>query len=105
MSAILDGLHAAIDAAFAQRSAELAARSLELDRREADLAAAAELLSVDARVTAAMAQGQDIERTRLHTLISLQLEHLSTKSAARLVLLNLKRMLDHPLHEPTEAQG
>lgn len=90
---VLQGLHAAIDAAFAERSAELAARALELDQRESDLAAAAELLAIDSRVSAALAQGQAIEQARLATLIDLQLEHLAPKAAARIILVNLKKMI------------
>lgn len=90
---VLQGLHAAIDAAFAERSAELAARALELDQREADLAAAAELLAIDSRVSASFAQGQATEQARVSTLIDLQLEHLSPKSSATLVLRNLKKLI------------
>ena len=93
---VLQGLHAAIDAAFAERSAELAARALELDQREADLAAAAELLAIDCRVSAALAQGQAIEQARMATLIDLQLEHLAPKAAARIILLNLKKLISEP---------
>lgn len=84
------GLHAAIDAAFAEQLAE---RSRQLDQREADLAAAAELLAVDSRITAAFAQGQITERQRILTLIDLQLDYLSERSSTRLVLLNLKKLI------------
>ncbi len=84
------GLHAAIDAAFAEQLAE---RSRQLDQREADLAAAAELLSLDSRITSSFAQGQATERQRILTLINLQLDYLSERSSTRLVLLNLKKLI------------
>ncbi len=90
---VLEGLHAAIDAAFAQRSAELAARALELDQREADLASAAELLAVDRRVSAALAQGQAIEQKRILTLIAARAAQFSEQSSTRLVLLNLRQAI------------
>jgi hypothetical protein len=105
MTAILSSLHAAVDAAFdhslsaavdtamAERTAELAARSLELDRRESDLATAAELLAIDSRVTAALSQGQELERRRILTLIDLQIEHLHEKSSTRIVLRTLKKTI------------
>lgn len=89
----LQALHNAVDLAFAQRSAELAERAIDLDRREADLAAAAELLSIDARVAAALAQGQALDRERTQRLIDLQLEHLSRSSSTALVLTNLKKLI------------
>lgn len=89
----LQALHNAVDLAFAQRCAELAERAIELDRREADLAAAAELLSIDARVAAALAQGQALERQRAQRLIDLQIGHLSPKSSTVLVLRNLQEMI------------
>jgi hypothetical protein len=90
---VLQGIHAAIDAAFAERSAELAQRAIELDQREADLASAAELLAIDSRVSAALAQGQAMKQAQLSTLIDLQLEHLAPKAAARIILLNLKKLI------------
>lgn len=86
----LQALHNAVDLAFAQRSAELAERAIDLDRREAELAAAAELLSIDARVSAALAQGQHLERQRLLHIVDQQLEQFSRKSCTALVLTNLK---------------
>ena len=90
---VLEGLHAAIDAAFAQRSAELAQRAIELDQREADLASAAELLAVDRRVSAALAQGQAIEQKRILTLIAARAAQFSEQSSTRLVLLNLRQAI------------
>lgn len=89
----LQALHHAIDLAFAQRSAELAQRAIELDQREAAIAEAAELLSIDARITAALAQGQAIERQRALDLISMRADQFSDQSSTRAVLLNLKQVI------------
>lgn len=89
----LQALHHAVDLAFAQRSAELAERAIELDRREADLAAAAELISLDARIAAAMAQGQAIERQRCLDLIAMRAQQFSAQSSTHAVLLNLKQVI------------
>lgn len=89
----LQALHHAVDLAFAQRSAELAQRAIELDQREADLAAAAELLAVDRRVTAAMSQGQAIEQKRILSLIAARAAQFSEQSSTHAVLLNLKQVI------------
>ena len=90
----LQALHNAVDLAFAQRSAELAQRAIDLDNREAAIAEAAELLAIDPRVSTAFAEGQSSERHRISTLINMQLEHLAPRSATRLVLLNLQKMIN-----------
>lgn len=92
----LQALHHAIDLAFAQRSAELAQRAIDLDQREAALAEAAEHYSLDTRIAAAMAQERTRQLERVSSLIDLQLEHLAPKSAAALVLRNLKKLITDP---------
>lgn len=89
----LQALHNAVDLAFAQRSAELAQRAIDLDNREAAIAEAAELLSVDARVSAALAQGQAIERQRNLALIAERAAQFSDHSSTRTVLLNLMQVI------------
>ena len=71
----------------------LQAALADLEQREAAIASAAELISLDRRIAAAMAQGQAIERQRLITLIDLQLEHLSRSSSTAIVLTNLKKLI------------
>lgn len=58
-------------------SDQLRQLAAELDQREADLAAAAELLSQDAAVAAAYAAGVAQERRRVVMEIDLQLEYLN----------------------------
>lgn len=89
----LQALHHVIDLAFAQRSAELAQKAIDLDSREAAIAQAAELLSVDTRVTAALAQGQTIERQRNLALIAERAAQFSDQSSTRTVLLNLMQVI------------
>lgn len=72
----------------------LQAAIADLEQREAAIASAAELISLDRRIAAAMALGQAIERQRIATLIDLQLEHLSRSSSTAIVLTNLKKLIN-----------
>lgn len=73
MSNTLDTLRQTLDAILAEAAADLdaqaAARARALDHREAQLAAAAEQITIDARVRAAWDESAAVERRRLVTLI------------------------------------
>jgi hypothetical protein len=73
--------------------AEIAADHESLQQREAAVAAATEQLSQDASVQAAWQHGCTHERSRLVTLIDLQLDTLQRGGTNATVLYALRRMV------------
>jgi hypothetical protein len=78
---------------FSDLLAEITADHESLQQREAAVAAATEQLSQDASVQAAWQHGCSYERSRLVTLIDLQLETLQRGGTNATVLYALRRMV------------
>jgi hypothetical protein len=78
---------------FSNLLAEIAADHESLQQREAAVAAATEQLSQDASVQAAWQHGCSYERSRLVTLIDLQLDTLQRGGTNATVLYALRRMV------------
>lgn len=73
---------------------KLRQQQLELEQREAALAAAMELASVDGATRAAFHDGRMEERSRVLTLIDVQLHTLSRSGISHTVLTTLRRMVE-----------
>ena len=78
---------------FSNLLAEITADHESLQQREAAVAAATEQLSQDASVQAAWQHGCSYERSRLVTLIDLQLDTLQRGGTNATVLYALRRMV------------
>jgi hypothetical protein len=66
----------------------------QLDIKREEIAAAAELLSVDPRIASAYSDGQADARRRVQLLIQEQLNYLSPKSSTALVLRRLSELVE-----------
>ena len=85
-----------VTATLHQLAADIELREQQLTARERNLATATELLNQSTAVQAAWRAGQQHERDRIITLISIQLDHLDRAGLNPISLRTLKRAIEEP---------